>query len=164
DQNNHGICNASPKFNWGPVAVTKEELTRRFHLWAERKSKLEGKPRAELNMALVTDIRITQPNRWGRPTRFSVVDARENVYSWSGEELRTAVNTDAPRDAILYSSFFKIINDPGGPIRFVEGHGFGHGVGMCQWCAQRRAEEGMRHEDIVMAAFQHAKLMKAYDY
>jgi peptidoglycan hydrolase-like amidase len=36
------------------------------------------------------------------------------------------------------------------------------GVGMCQWCAERRAEEGMRHEDIVLAAYQRATLVRAY--
>ena len=62
---------------------------------------------------------------------------------------------------MLFSSFVKVITDAEN-VRFVEGHGFGHGVGLCQWCSERRAEEGMRHEDIVLAAYPHAKLVRAY--
>ena len=61
-----------------------------------------------------------------------------------------------PEDVIV-----KVISDSD-EIRFVDGHGWGHGVGFCQWCSQRRAEEGLRHEDIVLAAFPRAKLVRAY--
>ena len=155
DQNNGATCSMSPRFNWGPVTIKKDELTRRFRAYGLRR----GKP--EKDMAQVARIDIQATNRWGRPTRFVVTDIRGAKYSWSGEEIRWAVNTDAAGGTTLYSSFFKIL-DGGETISFVEGHGWGHGVGMCQWCAQRRAEEGMRHEDIVLAAFQRAKLVRAY--
>jgi peptidoglycan hydrolase-like amidase len=44
----------------------------------------------------------------------------------------------------------------------VEGHGNGHGVGLCQYCSEARAEAGMRHEDIVLSAFPSAHLVRAY--
>jgi SpoIID/LytB domain protein len=66
-----------------------------------------------------------------------------------------------PHPATLTSSFFKI-NVDSQNVYFVEGHGNGHGVGLCQWCSESRAAEGMRHEDIVLAAFPQAKLMRAY--
>ena len=47
-------------------------------------------------------------------------------------------------------------------IAFVEGHGFGHGVGLCQWCAEARAEQGESAEQILAAAFPKAKLKRAY--
>ena len=112
-------------------------------------------------MAPVASVDIQAANHWGRPTRFVVTDTRGAKYSWTGEEIRWAVNTDAQAGTTLYSSFFKLINEPD-KVKFVEGHGWGHGVGMCQWCAQRRAESGMRHEDIVLAAFQRSKLVRAY--
>lgn len=157
DQNVKNLCAASPRFNWGPVTVRKDELTRRFRLFGQRR----GRP--EKDMAGVLNIEIAPGgfNGSGRPVRFIVTDIRGVKYSFSGEELRTAVNTDAPKDNTVYSSFFKLINDVDS-VRFVEGHGWGHGVGMCQWCAQARAEQGMRHEDIVLAAFQRASLAKAY--
>jgi stage II sporulation protein D len=155
DRNVYSLCNASPRFNWGPIVIRKDELTRRFRAWGTKKA------RAEQTMALVARVDIQAVNRWGRPTRFLVTDARGASYSWTGEELRWAVNTDAPAGSTLNSSFCKIINTQDA-VHFVEGHGWGHGVGMCQWCAQRLAEDGMRCEDIVLASFQKAVLVRAY--
>ncbi len=158
DRNNGSLCNASPRFNWGPVSVDKTELTRRIKLWGQRKD------RAVQNMSDVARIDVQAVNRFGRPVRFMVTDARGTRYSLGGEELRWAVNTDAPdRDTTLFSSFCRIINDDATrTIRFVDGHGHGHGVGMCQWCAQAMAENGVRHEDIVIRSFSGARLARAY--
>jgi len=155
DQNVKSLCSASPRFNWGPIVVRKDELTRRFRIFGQRKDRPEKK------MEAVTRIDIQQTNRWGRPTRFIVTDVKGARFSWTSEEIRWAVNTDAAKETQLPSGFFKVINDAD-QVRFVEGHGFGHGVGMCQWCSEARAELGMRHEDIVLAAFQKARLIRAY--
>ncbi len=47
-------------------------------------------------------------------------------------------------------------------IRFEDGHGYGHGVGLCQWCAQAQSERGVPHEQIVLSAFRGARLLRAY--
>ncbi len=155
DQNRQGWCSASPKYNWGPVVIGKDELTRRFRLWGAKKG------RAERSMATVARLDIQSLSRFGRPVRFLVTDVRGNRYSWNGEEVRWAINTDAGEGTTVYSSFFKIIDEPN-QIRIVEGHGSGHGVGLCQWCAQRQAMQGVRHEDIVLFAYPKAKLVRAY--
>jgi stage II sporulation protein D len=164
-QNNQTLCNASPRFKWGPVVITKAELTRRMRAWGTYKK------RAERDMAPIKEVAIQQTNVWGRPTRFSISDSKGLLYSLQAEEFRSASNWDAtgpgapaspaPKPPTLYSSFVKVISTSDS-IRFIEGHGWGHGVGMCQWCSQRRAEEGMRHEDIVLAAYNHSQLMRAY--
>lgn len=154
EQNPGPLCSASPRFNWGPVVVKKDELTRRFRAWGL------ARKRPEKDIGAITAIEIEVVNHYGRPKRFRVFDARGFRYSMSGEEIRTAINYDAPGTTV-YSSFFKIINDPDA-IHFVDGHGWGHGVGMCQWCAERRAEEGMCHEDIVLAAYPRSQLIRAY--
>ncbi|HEV7298264.1 MAG TPA: SpoIID/LytB domain-containing protein [Tepidisphaeraceae bacterium] len=164
EQNVKTLCAASPRFSWGEVAVRKDELTRRFRLFAARRSTSPGDVwTAATNMATVTSIEVAPQgiNSAGRPVRFIITDARGVRYSFSGEELRTAINTDAPKDNRVFSSFFKLIN-AGDTVRFVDGHGWGHGVGMCQWCAESRARQGMRHEDIVLAAFPTARLVRAY--
>jgi stage II sporulation protein D len=165
DQNTKGLCNASPRFSWGPVVIKKDEMCRRFKLWGLHR----GSPIKDLQG--ISDIQIQAQNVYGRPTRFQITDTHGTRYSLSGEEFRWAVNTDADHDlkgldkqgqlTILWSSFVKVICDSDS-IRFVEGHGWGHGVGMCQWCAERRAEAGGLHEDIVLAAYQRSKLMRAY--
>jgi stage II sporulation protein D len=159
DQNVHGLCAAAPKFNWGPVEISKDDLTRRLREFGKRRG------RGEQNMARLAKLEILQTSRFDRPIAFVAYDDNGNQYSLRGEELRNAINGSATPEQPqrLYSSFVKVINEPGSDIiRFVDGHGNGHGVGMCQWCSQIRAEAGMRHEDIVLSAFPRAKLIRAY--
>jgi SpoIID/LytB domain protein len=155
DQNNHSLCSAAPRFNWGPITISKQTLTQRIRAWG----KSRGKP--EQNLSSLARVDIHTINRWGRPTRFVITDAAGNKYSLTCEEFRWAVNTNATDGTRLNSSFVKPITEPD-TIRFVDGHGHGHGVGMCQWCSEIRAQAGMRHEDIVLSAFQRAKLARAY--
>mgnify|MGYP001544132629 CR=1 FL=1 len=154
EQNVGRLCSASPRFNWGPIVISKAELTRRIKLFGKAKG------RAEANLTLVTGIAPSAVNHYGRPVRFLITDAGGKQYSVSGEELRWAVNTDASKDSTLFSSFVEI-KDQQTSLRFT-GHGFGHGVGMCQWCAQTRALQGMSHEDIVRMAYVGSKLIRAY--
>ena len=78
------------------------------------------------------------------------------------EDFRLAVNTDAPDGSRLFSSFCRPVNDPKA-VRFTDGHGFGHGVGLCQRCAHKfRAIAGVSHEQIVLNAYMKSVLVKAY--
>jgi stage II sporulation protein D len=159
DQDVQGLCRQAPRFNWGPVEISKAELTRRLRLYGQRRD------RGERSMAELSRLEIQSGNRFNRPIRFVAIDANGTRYSLLGEELRNAINSFATKEQPqkLNSSFVKVINEPASDlIRFVEGHGHGHGVGMCQWCSQTRAEAGMQHEDIVLSAFPRAKLVRAY--
>ncbi len=155
DHVDQGLCSAAPRFNWGPITISRKELTRRIRLWGERRQN----PVARVGTIARID---SEPNRWGRPVRFYLTDDRGIRYMLRSEELRHAVNTDAADDKTrLPSSFVKVIVDDQN-VHFVEGHGHGHGVGMCQWAAQRRAEMGMPHEDIALSAYPGAILVRAY--
>lgn len=160
----HGdCCNASKYFNWGPIVIKKDELARRIHLWAQRSSKELGRPTPELNIAAVYRIDLQGVNRYGRPNRMLITDSRGVQYSWSAEQLRSAVNTDAQPGTTLPSSFCKINGDPNSDsVTFYDGHGYGHGVGMCQWCAEARAAAGQSFEQILVDAYPQAKLVPAY--
>jgi stage II sporulation protein D len=149
------LCNESPRFNWAPIELSKTELTRRIHAFGTRRG------HAVKDMAALDRIDILQYNQFGRPVQFVLTDVRGKKYSLTGEETRWACNADANGGPTLFSSFFNPINGPG-TIRFSDGHGSGHGVGMCQWCAQARAERGMRHEDIVILSYPGSKLVRAY--
>jgi SpoIID/LytB domain protein len=158
DQDVHGLCSGAPRYSWGPVEISKQDLAQRLQKYGERR----GRGTREIKDVARLDIQFT--NRFGRPIRFVATDVAGTRYSLSGEELRNAVNAGAAKDEPkLYSSFFKTVNGPGSStIRFVEGHGNGHGVGLCQYCSEARAEAGMRHEDIVLCAYPRARLVRAY--
>jgi peptidoglycan hydrolase-like amidase len=64
------------------------------------------------------------------------------------------------------SAFVTPVTD-GPNVRFQDGHGFGHGVGLCQWCIEAQAREGAPHERIVRDAYPgrgaaEGVLMKGY--
>lgn len=155
EQNVGTLCNASPRFNWGPVVVHRAELTRRIKLWGKQRQ------RAEQNLVRVMRIDKRAQNSQGRPVQYLITDASGTKYFLSGEELRWAINTDAPKDGILYSSWIEPSEPAGENIRFT-GRGFGHGVGMCQWCAQTRAVQGKSYRDIVLQAYPGSLLVQAY--
>jgi len=159
DQNLHGLCSAANNYNWGPVEISKDELTRRLRDYGKRRG------RAERDMAKVSKLEIQLVNRFNRPIRFVVTDTNGSRFSLTGEELRNAINAGTSKDepARLLSSFCKVVCDPTSEtIRFVDGHGNGHGVGLCQWCSEIRSEAGLRHEDIVLSAYPRARLVRAY--
>jgi stage II sporulation protein D len=163
EQYRGACCNASKYFNWGPITIAKSELTRRFHLWATNQSRVVGHAIPETNMGEIVRIDVQAVNRYGRPSRILVTDDRGTQYSLAAEQMRAAVNTDAAAGTTLPSSFCKINGGPVSPsVTFYEGHGFGHGVGMCQYCAEAQASAGERYDQILYAAYPGAKLVRAY--
>lgn len=150
------ICSASPRYNWGPIVFTKPELTRRVKAWATRRNV----PLKDIELVSRIDV-SPGATATGRPTRFLLTDSKGMQYSLSGEELRWACNAEANGGQTLNSSFVKPISTPDS-IQFIEGHGWGHGVGMCQWCAQGMAQRGQRCETIVTSSYPGGVLVRAY--
>lgn len=148
-----GLCSESPRYTWGPVLLTKAEVTRRFRIWGKSRN------RPEASIGDVRRIVPTYQNRFGRPVRFEVIDARGQRYSLTSEELRWALNGAGEFKTAL-SSYLTIVDTGGGFA--ISGHGSGHGVGMCQYCAEALAKQGRRHEDIVRYSYPGSRLVKAY--
>ena len=74
DQNVGPRCVASPRFNWGPIVISRPELTRRIRAWGSNND------RAERNLGALARIDPQYVNRWGRPIRFLVIDARGRSF------------------------------------------------------------------------------------
>jgi len=148
-------CADSPHFNWGPVVIAKNELGRRIRAWGTQHNQ------PERGIGDVSRVDIQFENHWGRPVRFVVTDSHGVRYSLAGEDFRQAFNTESGSGPTIYSSFFKPVNEISN-IRLIDGHGFGHGVGLCQWCAEREATDGVRHEVIATTAFPGSRLVRAY--
>ncbi len=156
EKNAGSLCRGSPSYKWSALTVTKAELARRIRAWATRRS------RPELQVDSVRSLEVNEKNRFGRPVKFDVVDARGGRAVITGEELRWAVNAGMnASDKDLWSSFMAPV-DTGDAIRFSGGSGMGHGVGMCQWCAQGMALRGDKHEAIIAWSYPGSVLKKAY--
>jgi stage II sporulation protein D len=157
EQYRGNCCDASPHFNWGPIVIGRDELTRRFRAWGVSTN------RAQASMAKLATLDISYVNRFGRPVRFQITDYRGARYSLGSEDLRHACNADPHGGPTLPSSFFKPLVDPGSDtIQFTAGHGSGHGVGMCQWCAEMQARAGQTCQQIAASAYPQSVLIRAY--
>lgn len=155
---NGATCSISSRYNWGPVTLTKADLTQRFRAWGAK----SGNPVAAIQN--VSSIDIATTNAFGRPRRFAVTDKNGQQYMLSSEETRWAINTpgiNAQQGVTVYSGFFRAV-DTGDSIQIIEGHGFGHGVGACQWCMQARALAGENFEQIVLKSYPQSKVLLAY--
>jgi len=157
-EQNHGAdCNQSKWFNWGPIVMPENEVRRRVRLWGTKHT------RPEANLPSIARIDIAQTNRYLRPTRFVLTDGKGVQYSLPAEDMRAAIDTDANGGPTLPSSFCKIAADTkANSITFFDGHGCGHGVGMCQYCAQAKALQGERAEQILAEAYPSSRLARAY--
>jgi stage II sporulation protein D len=52
------------------------------------------------------------------------------------------------------------IRDQGNMIVFENGRGFGHGVGLCQWGAEGKAQRGLNYAQILAEYYPGSKLCK----
>jgi peptidoglycan hydrolase-like amidase len=152
---NGSTCSISTRYNWGPIVLTKTELSRRARAWGAKSG------HALASAPGIASIEIGAANAFGRPRSYVVTDTTGQQYSVSSEQMRWAINADASGGPTVYSSFFRPV-DGGDNIQFIEGHGHGHGVGACQWCMQARSLAGESYDQIVLRQFPQSVVMRAY--
>lgn len=85
------------------------------------------------------------------------VDLKLGDATIKAMEFRLAVGADKMRSTLL-SDFF--VN---GDKLVVEGKGFGHGIGMCQWGAKKMAQDGKSPEDIIKFYHRDIAIQKLWD-
>jgi stage II sporulation protein D len=99
-------------------------------------------------------IRRLEPIAWSPTGRITLLKishkAGETVIR--GTEFRLALGPE-----VIRSTRFTVQLRDG--RAFFNGQGWGHGVGLCQWCSQGMAELGYDHEAILTHYYQGAKLI-----
>lgn len=148
-------CSEATRYRWPEVTLKKDELTRRIKVWGERNKM------SIANMARIRSIEIAGRNSVGRPNRFTVIDEAGKRFNLEAEQMRNACNADGPKDVQIFSSHFTPVA-MSDSIRFTDGRGWGHGVGMCQWCAAGWSKRGMKYTEILKKSYPGATLVKAY--
>lgn len=118
------------------------------HAWHVAIPKLEFLARVGAYHKVVANSFTVIPDVSGRVRRIILND--NDILSISGEEVRRIFG--------LRSSRFHLF-DSGG-LLFVEGEGFGHGVGMCQDGAYYLSESGMDFERIIKHYYQGVTIRK----
>ncbi len=139
----HFYCDPSPRFSW----------TQNFDA-ASLRTVMEKYLAAYTNapktgVGRVTDIREDGRTRSGRVAALTV-QTDSGTYRLRGNDIRFVLRD--PKGAILNSTFFNFARETsGGEVSTltVNGRGYGHGIGMCQWGAIGRARAGQNYRTIL---------------
>ena len=148
-------CAISPRFEWREQWEGKA-----FTATIRRTLAAEG-----LSTARATDlreIRVLDRSRSGRIATLEL-SGREGRTVVTGQAIRRVLSP--PAGGWLRSTDFTVrLSRRGSRIEQVEieGRGYGHGVGMCQWGAIGRARAGHHYDTILMSYFPGTTLHRMY--
>lgn len=108
----------------------------------------------KVGLKSVKYIKVIERSPSGRILKIKLGDG-EKTITLSGEDMRRILGYSELKSAIFDVS---IAND-----RIVfEGKGSGHGVGMCQWGAQKLAEKGYNYREILKFYYKGVEIRKLY--
>jgi SpoIID/LytB domain protein len=114
----------------------------------------------------VRSIEARDRNEAGRPDTYSIVTDTGREYAMAPEELREAANWSVSglepitRENRFHSGDVEVIVRADS-VRII-GRGFGHGVGMCQWCAKGMADSGMDWRSMIEQFYPGVDVRKMY--
>jgi stage II sporulation protein D len=140
---NNYYCDPSPRFSWtqsfdaaGLRAVMEKYL-----------ANYTNAPKT--NLGRITDVREQGKTPSGRVAALTV-RTESGSYTLRGNDIRFVLRD--PRGAILNSTYFSLsAATSGGEVSSLtlNGRGYGHGIGMCQWGAIGRARAGQNYRTIL---------------
>lgn len=140
---NNYYCDPSPRFSWtqtydaaGLRAVMEKYL-----------ANYTNAPKA--NLGRVTDVREQGRTASGRVAALTV-QTESGSYTLRGNDIRFVLRD--PKGTILNSTLFSLSTATnGGEVSALtlNGRGYGHGIGMCQWGAIGRARAGQNYRTIL---------------
>jgi stage II sporulation protein D len=139
----HYYCDPSPRFSW----TQSYDPTSLRAVMEKYLAAYTGAPKGGLGR--ITDIREQGRTPSGRVAALTV-QTDKGTYTLRGNDIRFVLRD--PKGAILNSTLFSIaVDKDGGEISSltVNGRGYGHGIGMCQWGAIGRARAGQDYRTIL---------------
>lgn len=140
-------CTHANYYTWQPVTMSRSEIT----------AKLRAKhPQTFAGMGPVTRIEPIQATPEGRVTWLMLSDSRGEQVKMRAADFRLAVGS-----TVMKSIWCQIQSTPDG-FKFVNGRGFGHGVGMCQWGCDGLAQQGWNWKQILVHYYPSAHITRAY--
>lgn len=140
---NSFYCDPSPRFSWTQNydAAGLRGVMEKYLATYSRAPKS--------GLGRITDIREQGRTPSGRVAALAV-QTESGTYTLRGNDIRFVLRD--PKGAILNSTSFNFTRETsGGEVSsfIVNGHGYGHGIGMCQWGAIGRARGGQNYRTIL---------------
>lgn len=153
------VCVSEKVANW-TVKRPLETLTRRLIAYGTKYKREELSGLAE-----IASITITKTNQHQRPTHFKITDVVEHSAEMSAESFMRAANykgqgLNKPTEPLL-SSFVSVHVEDSQVV--FQGHGLGHGVGLCQYGAEQLAKSGKDYREILNWYYPGAKIVQTYN-
>lgn len=146
-------CDISPHFKWTRT-LTESELNESVARYLARYAAVPGG-----DPGLVRNLSVAGHTASGRVATLDVRTTRGS-FTLRGDDMRYVLRKYG--GSILSSTYFSVRterNDQGALTRVVlDGRGYGHGVGMCQWGAIGRARAGQDFRTILRTYYPGATL------
>ena len=141
-------CRDAPgkTYRWGPVQIEKREVRRR----------LAARYRGLQHLGSIARIDVVERTPAGRPIHLKITDTQGQSYELASESFRIAVGADKMRSTDC------TIRIRGRYVELTNGHGFGHGIGLCQWGAQGLAKRGRQAAEILRFYYPGSTLARVY--
>lgn len=152
-------CQRATLYRW-EVTRTDDDVSRRLRSWGK------AQKHDVQNLTRLREVKVRELNDAGRPIRFTLTDDRGRTYNLTAEEFRVGCNAAAPglpaitRETRVNSGDLEV-EVWADQVR-IRGRGWGHGVGLCQWCAQGMAEAGQDWAGMLREFYPGAQVVKAY--
>jgi stage II sporulation protein D len=141
-------CRQAPGYEWGPIRLSKGVITDR----------LRARYPSFESIGPIRRVAVVERTAAGRPVRLSCTDANGRSQELEVEGFRLAID---PTGRTVQSSQFRL-RDDGASITLLNGTGFGHGVGLCQYGADELAREGKSAGAILRTYYPGCHLTRAY--
>lgn len=148
-------CDPSPRFKW-TARFDKNQLRATLEKYLASVTPASEPPVSPsaaarpVSLGAINSVRIQDRTRSDRVGSISIQTARGN-YVVRGNDVRFVLRT--PAGALLNSTNFTIQSETDGSGEVsqltIDGHGYGHGIGMCQWGAIGRARAGQDFRTIL---------------
>ena len=161
-----------PYCNTPDTAILSEVLndydleTTDFHDWTEVLQQDDAqrfiKSQLKLRLGKINDLVPIQRGKSGRIVRLQIVGTEHTIIIGKELEIRSALSASH-----LKSSAFEVerqdVDAEDVPARFVlHGHGWGHGVGMCQIGAAVMGHKGFTYDQILHHYYPGAEITQKY--
>ncbi|MCK4574354.1 MAG: SpoIID/LytB domain-containing protein [candidate division Zixibacteria bacterium] len=153
-----GACSWSKYYSWKEV-FSESQLRGRIEQY------LSSDRGRDLRINRIQDVQAVERTAGGRVLKL-LVRTENDVYRFYKDRIRWVVGRTSNPDLILPSTNFdvKIERDGAGNLVRVtfEGHGYGHGVGMCQCGAIGLSRQGWTYDKILTHYYTGAEVRKLY--
>ncbi len=139
-------CYLARFYRWDPVKLSKAEVTKRI---VRRYPKVA-------RLSTIAGLRAKELSEEGRFVRIQLDGSSGDNETLYGEDFRLSIGGHVVR-----STWFTIETTPTHFV-FRDGKGFGHGVGLCQYGMETKAQRGMSYRNILSAYYPHSIIRRLY--